>query len=123
LQQGYLGIAAQASTAANQQGVTIGGVQQSSGATQAGLRAGDVITAINGNAVTDYASLAARISGNHPYLIFRRGGCFVPLSEARQAAPIFSQSLPHRFYIPPLYATGYGKQHATPAGPSRCRGE
>ena len=66
VQQGYLGISVQESTNANQQGVTIGAVSQNSGAAQAGLQVGDVITAVGGKAVTDYAGLANQIGGKQP---------------------------------------------------------
>ncbi len=66
LQQGYLGISVQESVDSQQEGVTIGAVEQGSGAAQAGLREGDIITAINGAAITDYSSLAAQISGKQP---------------------------------------------------------
>ena len=51
LQQGYLGISVQESTDPGQAGVMIGAVEQGSGAAQAGLQEGDLITAIDGNAV------------------------------------------------------------------------
>src|ERR687886_897295 len=66
VQQGYLGVSVQDSTGANQQGVTIADVSQGSGAAQAGLQAGDVVTAVDGKAVTDYASLANQIGGKQP---------------------------------------------------------
>ena len=78
LQQGYLGISVQESTDSNQSGVTVGAVEQGSGAAQAGLQEGDLITAINGNAVTDYESLVGQINGKQPgekvTVTIRRGG-------------------------------------------------
>lgn len=66
LTQGYLGVSVEEATGAPASGVTVSAVQQGSGAAQAGLRAGDVITAINGSSITNYASLAAQITGKQP---------------------------------------------------------
>ena len=66
LQQGYMGISAQESTDPNQQGVTIGAVEQGSGAAQAGLRVGDVIVAIDGTRITGFEDLVGQITGKQP---------------------------------------------------------
>jgi S1-C subfamily serine protease len=66
LQQGYMGVSVQDTATGSQSGVMVASVQPGSGAAQAGIQAGDVITAIDGHAVTDYASLAAQISGKQP---------------------------------------------------------
>lgn len=66
-EQGYLGItAAQAQTNANQQGVTIEDIQPNSGAAQAGLQSGDVITAFEGTPITDFEDLVGEITGRQP---------------------------------------------------------
>ncbi|HSH80368.1 MAG TPA: PDZ domain-containing protein, partial [Herpetosiphonaceae bacterium] len=76
--QGYLGISVQEAVGGNQQGVTIGAVAQGSGAAQAGLQVGDVIVAIDGTTVSDYADVAAQIGGRQPgrqvTLTIRRNG-------------------------------------------------
>jgi putative serine protease PepD len=78
LEQGYLGVTIVEPTEANQAGVTIGEVAVGSGAAQAGLQAGDSITGIDDQSITDYASLAAQISGKQPgdtvTVTFERGG-------------------------------------------------
>ena len=66
LQQGYLGIAVEESTDSTQDGVTIRTVEEGGGAAQAGLEAGDVITAIDGNAIVDYESVVGQINGKQP---------------------------------------------------------
>ena len=66
LEQGYMGVSVQESTDPTLMGVTIGAVEQGSGAAQAGLRAGDIITAIDGAAVTGYESLVGQINGKQP---------------------------------------------------------
>jgi membrane-associated protease RseP (regulator of RpoE activity) len=48
------------------QGAQIDSVQSASPAEQAGLKAGDVITAVDGNAVTSPAELAPRIFAHQP---------------------------------------------------------
>lgn len=65
LEQGYLGITvAQRDAAAN--GVVIDMVDPGSGAAQAGLQAGDIIIAVNGNAIADFEALVARLAGRQP---------------------------------------------------------
>lgn len=64
LEQGFLGISV--AEAVGQDGVTIAELDPSGGAAAAGLQAGDVITAIDANPVTDYERLAAAISGKQP---------------------------------------------------------
>ena len=66
LVQGYLGVSIAPATDASQRGVTVDSVTAGSGAAQAGLQAGDIITAINGTALTDYQSLATLITGKQP---------------------------------------------------------
>ncbi len=66
LQQGYMGVSVQESAAANQSGVTVANVAAGSGAAQAGIQTGDIITAVDGQPITDYASLAAQITGKQP---------------------------------------------------------
>jgi len=64
LEQGYLGISVQ--EAANQSGVSVAAVAANSGAAAAGLRAGDVITAVDGTAIDGYDDLAAQLAGKQP---------------------------------------------------------
>ncbi|HEY0606226.1 MAG TPA: trypsin-like peptidase domain-containing protein [Herpetosiphonaceae bacterium] len=63
VEQGYLGVSIAEATDVSQSGVAVGEVSAGSGAAQAGLQAGDIITAIDGSAVTDYESLAGYITG------------------------------------------------------------
>ncbi len=91
LEQGYMGISIQESTNPNQEGVTIGAVEQGSGAAEAGLQAGDIITAINGTAVTDYEQLVAQINGKQPgevvIVTIRRNGEEQQFDVTLQARP------------------------------------
>jgi putative serine protease PepD len=65
LEQGYLGIVVEPATG-TQAGVAVAQVDPQGGAAAAGVQASDVITAVDGTAVTDYDSLAAAIGGKHP---------------------------------------------------------
>lgn len=65
LEQGYLGVTIDQAQS-NTNGVTIGDVDASSGAAEAGLKAGDVLTAVDGKAVSDYEGLVEQISGRQP---------------------------------------------------------
>jgi putative serine protease PepD len=65
LEQGYLGIVVEQTTG-SQTGVAVAQVDPQGGAAAAGVQAGDVITAVDGTAVTDYESLAAAIGGKQP---------------------------------------------------------
>jgi S1-C subfamily serine protease len=64
LEQGYLGITVPEAT--NQSGLTVSAVQAGSGAAAAGLRAGGVITAVNGTTINGYDDLAAQLAGKQP---------------------------------------------------------
>jgi serine protease Do len=64
LEQGYLGISVQDAT--NQSGLTVAAVQTGSGAAAAGLRVGDVITAVDGMTIKGYDDLAAQLAGKQP---------------------------------------------------------
>jgi S1-C subfamily serine protease len=67
LQQGYLGVTSDPTAVdPDQPGVTIQAVEAGSGAAQAGMQPGDIISAIDGNAVTDYESLVGQLSGKQP---------------------------------------------------------
>lgn len=61
----FLGVTTQPCPS-GQQGAQIGMVQSGSPADQAGLKAGDVITAVDGNAVTSPQDLRQRIFGHQP---------------------------------------------------------
>ncbi len=61
----FLGVTTQAAPS-GQQGVQIGSVQSGSPADQAGLKAGDVITAVDGNTVASPQDLRARIVAHQP---------------------------------------------------------
>ena len=91
LQQGYLGIAVEESTDPAQDGVTIRTVEQGSGAAQAGLEAGDIITAIDGNAIADYESVVGQINGKQPgtdvTVTIRRNGQEQQVEVTLQARP------------------------------------
>jgi len=70
----YLGVSIQTAT----NGVSIGSVRSGTPAQQAGLKAGDVVTAIDGTAVKSSSALesliAAKQPGDHVTLTIRRGG-------------------------------------------------
>ncbi len=66
LEQGYLGISVQEASNPSQPGVTVAAVQAGSGAAAAGLRVGDVITAVDGTAISGYDDLAAQLAGKQP---------------------------------------------------------
>ncbi len=67
LQQGYLGITvAQNDARSAVNGVVIDAVDPGSGAARAGLQAGDIITAVNGNAVADFEALVTQLTGRQP---------------------------------------------------------
>ena len=91
LQQGYLGIAVEESTDPAQDGVTIRTVEQGSGAAHAGLEAGDIITAIDGNAIADYESVVGQINGKQPgtkvTVTIRRDGQEQQVEVTLQARP------------------------------------
>jgi S1-C subfamily serine protease len=61
----FLGVTTQPAPS-GQQGAQIGSVQSGSPADQAGLKAGDLITAVDGNAVTSPPQLRQRIVGHQP---------------------------------------------------------
>jgi putative serine protease PepD len=64
LAQGYLGISVQEAT--NQSGLTVAAVQAGSGAATAGLRVGDIITAVDGTTINGFDDLAAQLAGKQP---------------------------------------------------------
>jgi putative serine protease PepD len=66
VQTGYLGVTTAPITAGGQAGALISQVTSGSPADRAGLRAGDVVTAIDGQAVQDFSELAARIRAHAP---------------------------------------------------------
>jgi S1-C subfamily serine protease len=88
IEQGYLGVSVQ-EAADGLQGVTVGAVESGSGAAAAGVAAGDVIRAIDGASITDYASLAAAIDGKQPgtqvSVTVERGGETLTLDVTLQA--------------------------------------
>ncbi len=61
----FLGVQVQ-DAPSGQQGASITTVQSGSPAEQAGLKAGDVVTAVDGNSVTSPGQLAQRIAGFEP---------------------------------------------------------
>jgi membrane-associated protease RseP (regulator of RpoE activity) len=61
----FLGVTTQPAPS-GQQGVQVGGVQSGGPADQAGLKAGDLITAVDGNAVTSPQELRQRIVAHQP---------------------------------------------------------
>jgi putative serine protease PepD len=63
VQHAYLGVSIED---ANGQGASVQQVQSGSPASKAGLQVGDVITAVDGNSVTDAASLTAAVTGHSP---------------------------------------------------------
>jgi membrane-associated protease RseP (regulator of RpoE activity) len=73
----FLGVSTQAPSN-GQQGVPIAAVQTGSPADQAGLKAGDLITAVDGNSVTDPAQLSQDIRSHQPgdqvTITYTRGG-------------------------------------------------
>jgi putative serine protease PepD len=66
VQTGYLGVVAAPTTAGGQAGALISQVTAGSPADRAGLRTGDVVTAIDGQAVQDFSELGARIRAHAP---------------------------------------------------------
>jgi hypothetical protein len=74
--QAFLGVAV--TTADNGQGVVIGTVQTGSPAADAGLKAGDVITAVDGTSVNSAAALSAAVRSHQPgdsvRITYTRGG-------------------------------------------------
>jgi membrane-associated protease RseP (regulator of RpoE activity) len=73
----FLGVSTQAASN-GQQGVPVAAVQSGSPADQAGLKAGDVITAVDGNSVTDPSQLSQAIrshqSGEQVTITYTRNG-------------------------------------------------
>jgi hypothetical protein len=74
--QAFLGVAV--TTSDNGQGVVIGTVQTGSPAADAGLKAGDVITAVDGTSVNSAAALSTAIRSHQPgdsvKITYTRGG-------------------------------------------------
>jgi S1-C subfamily serine protease len=74
--QAFLGVAV--TTSDNGQGVVIGTVQTGSPAADAGLKAGDVITAVDGTSVNSAAALSAAVRSHQPgdsvRITYTRGG-------------------------------------------------
>ena len=62
----FLGVSADARSFGDVGGVVVAGVQEGSPAARAGLDAGDTIVSFNGNAVTTYSKLVARLLRWHP---------------------------------------------------------
>jgi len=73
----FLGVSAQAATG-NQQGAQVENVASGSPAAGAGLQAGDVITAVDGTAVSNPADLAQQVRSHQPgdqvTITYSRGG-------------------------------------------------
>ena len=72
----FLGV--ELSSASGSQGASVGSVVSGGPADQAGLKAGDVITAVNGTAVSTPSALAQQIQshqpGDHVTITYTRGG-------------------------------------------------
>jgi putative serine protease PepD len=66
VQTGYLGVTTAPTTAGGQAGALISQVAAGSPAERAGLRTGDVVVAIDGQAVQDFSELGARIRAHKP---------------------------------------------------------
>jgi putative serine protease PepD len=66
VETGYLGVTTAPTTAGGQAGALISQVTSGSPAEGAGLRAGDVVVAIDGQAVQDFSELGARIRAHKP---------------------------------------------------------
>jgi putative serine protease PepD len=66
VETGYLGVTTAPTTAGGQAGALISQVTSGSPAQRAGLRAGDVVVAIDGQAVQDFSELGARIRAHKP---------------------------------------------------------
>ena len=62
----FLGVSADTRSFGDVGGVVVAGVQEGSPAARAGLDAGDTIVSFNGNAVTTYSKLVARLLRWHP---------------------------------------------------------
>lgn len=92
LEQGYLGISVQEAANAGQTDVTVAEVTTGSGAAAAGLRANDVITAVDGSAITGYDDLAAQLAGKQPgtkvTLTIQRSGAEQQIAVTLQASGV-----------------------------------
>jgi S1-C subfamily serine protease len=78
IQTGYLGVTPSLTTAGGQDGALIQEVAPDSPADQAGIRPGDLVTSIDGQAVQNYSEMVARIRAHKPgdkvTLVVSRGG-------------------------------------------------
>jgi S1-C subfamily serine protease len=63
---GFLGVSVDTTASGNGNGAVLAGVAAGTPAEGAGMAAGDVITAVNGTAVTTAPSLTAAMQGRHP---------------------------------------------------------
>jgi putative serine protease PepD len=90
VQPAYLGVSI-SSTASS---AVVGSVQSGTAAAQAGLQAGDVITAVNGQSVSDYAALGAAIAAHKPgdkvTLTYTRNGTSKTVTVTLGARPASS---------------------------------
>jgi putative serine protease PepD len=78
IQTGYLGVTPSLTTTGGQDGALIQEVAPDSPAARAGLRAGDLVTSIDGQAVQNYSEMVARVRAHKPgdkvTLTVTRGG-------------------------------------------------
>jgi putative serine protease PepD len=78
IQTGYLGVTPSLTTTGGQDGALIQEVAPDSPAAQAGLRPGDLVTSVDGQAIPNYSEMVARIRAHKPgdkvTLVVSRGG-------------------------------------------------
>jgi putative serine protease PepD len=91
----YLGVGTAGSTGTT--GASVGSVTSGSPAASAGLKAGDVVTAIDGKKITGSSDLVAAIAGRHPgdrlQLTVRRGSNTLTLTATLGTQPTSRRSL------------------------------
>ena len=90
VQPAYLGV----SISGTASSAVVGSVQSGTAAASAGLQAGDVITAVNGQSVSDYAALGAAIAAHKPgdkvTLTYTRNGTSKTVTVTLGARPASS---------------------------------